>query len=130
MPWLADTNVLSELVRPRPNAGVLQWAASVGRVALSVVTVEEIMFGLTWKPNEKIRAFYQRFFEDCEVIAITEAIAHQAGAMRGRLQAQGITRTQADMLIAATAQIHGLTLVTRNERDFEGLHIAVFNPFV
>ncbi len=48
---------------------------------------------------------------------------------RGGLRTQGKTRSQADMLIAATAQIHQLTLVTRNTRDFEDCQIPVFNPF-
>ena len=49
--------------------------------------------------------------------------------MRGQLQASGQTRTQADMLIAATAQIHALTIVTRNVRDFDGCGIGVLKPF-
>ena len=49
--------------------------------------------------------------------------------MRGALAATGKARTQADMLIAATAQVRGLTLVTRNIRDFEACSIAVINPF-
>jgi toxin FitB len=130
MTWLIDTNVLSDLVRPQPNAGVLQWAATVERVAVSVVTIDEIMFGLTWKPNDKIRDWLIDFLnESCDVLPITQEIAHRAGVMRGRLRANGITRTQPDMLIAATAQIHGLTLVTRNVRDFEGCPIELLNPF-
>lgn len=130
MPWLIDTNVLSDLVRPRPNAGVLQWAATVERVGISVVTIDEIMFGLTWKPNDKVRDLLIDFLnESCDVFPITQEIAHRAGVMRGRLRAKGITRMQPDMLIAATAQIHGLTLVTRNVRDFEECPIELLNPF-
>ncbi|HUP62380.1 MAG TPA: type II toxin-antitoxin system VapC family toxin [Thermoanaerobaculia bacterium] len=131
MPWLADTNVLSELVRPHPNAGVAQWATGIERISVSVITLEEIMFGLAWKPNAKIRKWFAQFFADaCDVLPITEAIAERAGLMRGELRAEGQTRSQADMLIAATAQVHGLTLVTRNVRDFEGCRITVLNPFV
>ncbi len=130
MPWLADTNVLSELVRLRPNPGVLSWAAGVERISVSVVTLEEIMFGLAWKPNPKIQKWFGRFFaEACEIVLITQPIAERAGAMRGELRAGGITRSQADTLIAATAQVLGLTLVTRNVRDFEGYQIDVLNPF-
>jgi toxin FitB len=50
--------------------------------------------------------------------------------MRGKLQSEGRPRTQADMLIAATAKIHQLTLVTRNIKDFQGCDIAIFDPFV
>ena len=130
MRWLTDTNVLSELVRPRPNSGVLEWAAGVERLSVSVVTVEEITFGLAWKPNAKIRAWFNRFLvEACDVVSITQPIAERAGVMRGELRAKGIARSQADTLIAATAQVVGLTLVTRNVRDFDGLPIDLLNPF-
>lgn len=130
MPWLADTNVLSELVRPRPNRGAVAWASRVDRISVSVVTLEEIVFGLSWKPNEKIREWFTRFFgEACDVLPVTQQIADRAGVIRGELQANGVTRTQADILIAATAQVHGLTLVTRNVRDFEGIRIELLNPF-
>lgn len=49
--------------------------------------------------------------------------------MRGRFRSQGITRSQADILIGATAAVHQLTLVTRNIRDFEGCGILLLNPF-
>lgn len=130
MPWLTDTNVLSELVRPRPNSGVLAWAAGVDRISVSVVTLEEILFGLAWKPNAKVHEWFGRFFaEACEVIPITQPMAERAGAMRGEMRARGITRSQADTLIAATAQVLGLTLVTRNVRDFKGCRIDLLNPF-
>ena len=130
MPWLADTNVLSELVRPRPNPGAVEWASGIERISVSVVTLEEITFGLTWKPNKKIREWFSRFFtEACDVLPITQQIAERAGVIRGELQSNGVTRTQADTLIAATAQVHGLTLVTRNVRDFEGIRIELLNPF-
>jgi len=57
-------------------------------------------------------------------------IAKRAGLLRGQLKAKGFARTQADMLIAATAQEHVLTLVTANSRDFEGCAISVLNPFL
>jgi toxin FitB len=130
MPWLTDTNVLSELVRPRPHSGVLAWAAGVERITVSVVTLEEIMFGLAWKPNPNVQEWFGRFFaEDCDVVPITQPIAERAGVMRGEMRARGITRSQADTLIAATAQVLGLTLVTRNVRDFAGCRIDLLNPF-
>jgi len=64
------------------------------------------------------------------VLDITPAVARRAGELRAFLQASGQVRTQADMLIAASAQVHGLTLVTRNTRDFDGCGIAVLNPFL
>lgn len=128
---LADTNVLSELIRPRPNPGVLAWAAGVNRITISVVSLEEIAFGLSWKPIKKISDWAENFIaEACDVLPITALIAQRSGELRGQLRAKGITRSSADMLIAATAQVHGLTLVTRNIRDFDGFRIDVLNPFV
>ncbi|BAY65248.1 nucleic acid binding protein [Calothrix brevissima NIES-22] len=49
--------------------------------------------------------------------------------LRGYLQTQGKPRTQADIIIAATAEIHQITLVTRNTKDFEGCGITILNPF-
>jgi predicted nucleic acid-binding protein len=100
------------------------------RIAVSAVTVDEIYFGLTWRPKERILVWFEGFLEDsCEVLPVTEAIAQCSGKLRGDLQRRGIVRGQGDMLIAATAQVHQLTLVTRNVRHFEGCEILLFNPF-
>ncbi len=128
--YLCDTNILSELARPAPNNGVLAWAETVRAIHLSVITVEEIYFGLTWKPNPRIRAWFDAFIEtSCTVWPISADIAVRGGTMRGDLQSKGKTRSQADMLIAATAQLHAFTLVTRNTRDFDDCGIALLNPF-
>jgi predicted nucleic acid-binding protein len=128
--YLCDTNVLSELARPQPNAGVAAWAQNVSAVTVSVITVEEIAYGLAWKPNLRILGWFQDFLEHySEVLPVTADIAARAGRLRGTLQGQGRPRTQADMLIAATAQFHGLTLVTRNARDFEDCGVALLDPF-
>jgi predicted nucleic acid-binding protein len=130
MSFLVDTNVLSELAKPTPNAGVASWAHGVTRIALSAVTVDEVYFGLSWKPHPRVEQWFEGFLRrHCTVLPVTEEIARQSGLLRGGLRARGTPRTQADMLIAATAQVHALTLVTRNERDFENCGITVLNPF-
>lgn len=128
--FLVDTNVLSELVRKRPDPGVLQWAQEVRKVAISAATVEEVYFGLSWKPNPRIQTWFEGFLEiHCEVLPVTAVIAKRSGEIRGQLQARGQTRSSTDMLIAATAQEHQLTVVTRNVRDFEDCGIPIFDPF-
>ncbi len=130
MIYLCDTNIISELVKPQPNSGVLAWSSEITSIALSVITQEEIIYGLNAKPNPRIQAYLQIFLQAyCQIMPITPNIAQTAGELRGRLRRQGITRSQADMLIAATAQIHQLTLVTRNIRDFEGCGLSLINPF-
>jgi len=127
---LVDTNVISELVRPSPNVKVLAWAKRETRFHLSVVTVEEVLFGLASKPNPAIEGWFSRFVErHCDVLPITVDVADWCGRTRGRLRLQGKQRTQADMFIAGTAFAHGLVIATRNTRDFLGCGVRVLNPF-
>ncbi|HKV08019.1 MAG TPA: type II toxin-antitoxin system VapC family toxin [Thermoanaerobaculia bacterium] len=128
--FLVDTNILSELARKRPDPGVLEWARGVRRVALSAVTVEEVSFGLAWKPNPRIQLWFEEFLDThCEVLPVSAEIARRSGEIRGQLQARGQTRSSADMIIASTAQEHQLTVVTQNVRDFEGCGVSILNPF-
>ena len=88
---------------------MLSWAEKIHRCYLSVITLEEIRFGLAAKPNNRIAAAV-------------------AGQSCGRMRREGQTLTQADMRIAATAIENGYTLFTANTRDFEGCGISVLNP--
>jgi predicted nucleic acid-binding protein len=126
---LVDTNIISELCRPRPDPGVLGWAERIKEFRLSVISVEEIAHGLAWHPNDRVLGWVEAFFSRHAILPISPEIARRAGSVRGRLAAQGSARSQADMLIAATAMVHGLTVVTRNTRDFEGCGIPLLNPF-
>lgn len=128
--FLADTNILSECVKVTPDLQVMQWLQSVALLAVSVVTVEEAHFGLAWQPNMRKLALFNAMLERLHsVYPVTESIARRAGILRGQFQAQGITRSAPDMLIAATAQEHQLIVATRNVRDFTACGIQVVNPF-
>jgi toxin FitB len=130
---LVDTNVISELVKPAPNLGVLQWQAS--RQALdpvlrvSAITLDELVYGVLRKPTPKLINWLDSFEQTHLILPVTQMIARRAGELRAQLEAKGFKRSQPDMFIAATAQINGLTLITRNVADFDGCGIALLNPF-
>lgn len=132
--YLLDTVVISELRKARPDGGVVRWIAARqdAQLFLSVVTVGEIEKGI-----EKQRKTAPEFAAELAVwldelvqlyadriLPITPAIARGWGRLAARLGHDG-----ADLLIAATAQVHGLTVVTRNTSDFAPTGVKVLNPF-
>jgi toxin FitB len=95
-----------------------------------VITLEEIWYGLSWRPSTRLARWFEVFFkEHCVVLPIDEGIARAAGEVRGRLQARGRPRSQSDMLIAATAKQAGLAVVTRNVDDFDDCGVRIVNPW-
>ena len=128
--WLCDTNVISELMRRESNEKVVRWVSDQEHFYLSVITVEEINCGLEHRHLPKKREWFGRFvLQCCTVLPVDETIAAKAGQMRGAFLKRGVTRTQADMLIGATAWRHELTIVSRNTGDFEGCRAPLLNPF-
>ena len=128
--YLADTNVVSELVKKSPDVPVLQWLQTVELLAVSAVTIEEAHFELAWQPNTRKLSLFNAVVQSLHAVyPITESLAQRAGVLRGQFQAQGITRSTPDMLIAATALEYQLIIATRNVRDFVGCGVQVVNPF-
>lgn len=126
---LVDTNVLSELARPRPTPAVLDWAARLERYALSVVTLEELRFGVLARRSPRLTRWLDALLADAAILDISRPVAERAAQFRATRQRAGRPVSQADMLIAATAAVHEVPLATRNARDFEGLAIEIVNPF-
>ena len=130
---LVDTNALSELARPRPADAVLRWFAAQDAIAISVVSVEERAYGVARAPTArrpKLAAWLEAMLGTVETIFdVTLAIARASGELRAAREDAGRPASQADMLIAATALVHGLTLATRNVPDFKGCGVVVVDPF-
>ena len=137
MSFLLDTNVVSEWVKPRPDAGLVAWLAEVDedRVLLSVVTLAELRYGIarmaagprrarleTWLSEELPLRFEGR------VLPVDDAVAHGWGELVAHREAAGRPLGVIDAFIAATAAVHGLTLVTRNVADFSG-SVEAINPW-
>lgn len=127
---IIDTNILSELMRREPDARVLAWGGKQEGFLVSVITLDELTFGLAKRPLPMKSQWLEEFLNlHCEILAITPAVARCSGAMRGQFAARGVSRHPFDMLIAATALLHKIPLATRNEADFAGCGIQIINPF-
>lgn len=132
--YLADTNVLSELVKPAPNPGVLAWFAGQSTVKVSVASVAELEFGLARAPAGK-RAKLVAWLEGMlaspawEFVPLDLATARAAGQLRHRAEQAGRPRPSLALLIAAAGLVSGSVVVTRNVADFEGLGVALLDPF-
>ncbi len=130
MNFLCDTNIMSEVMRLKPHHLVMQWLSEQEFIYLSTITVEEIYFGLAYKDARRQREWFERFISlRAIILPVTEEIAQKCGLWRGEFRQKGITRSQADLLIAATAAVHELVLATRNVKDFTGCGVEIFNPF-
>jgi predicted nucleic acid-binding protein len=131
--YLLDTNVISELRRPRPHPDVLAWLrhADDKDLHLSAVTIAEIQSGI-----ERVRDQDERKADELEqwldqVSATYSVLPMDAITFRrwARLMHHRSDTLYEDAMIAATAISHGLTVVTRNIRDFTRLEVPVINPF-
>ena len=138
MNTLLDTNVVSELLRARPQPAVLAWFAQQDAASLmvSAVTQAEMMLGARLLPEGRRRALLERtlqamFEEDFEgrVLAFDTAVVSHYVEIVAERRAGGRPIGQFDAQIAATAKAAGLQLATRNTRDFEGCGVPVVNPW-
>lgn len=137
--FLLDTNVLSELMREHPDAGVLGWFAQNLRSAMSVsaVTLAEILTGIALLPAGKRRAalaiaaeqmFEQDFAGRC--LAFDAVAARNYALIVADRTRRGLPISTEDAQIAATALAAGLTVVTRNTKDFENIDgLTLANPW-
>ena len=131
--YLLDTNVVSELRRPKPHGAVLQWlrATSDADLHLAAVTIGEIQAGIEIA-REQDAAKAAEIEEWLELVARTyNVLSMDARAFRcwARLMHRRSDDLLEDAMIAATAMVHNLTVVTRNIRDFEPFSVPALDPF-
>jgi toxin FitB len=136
--FLLDTNVVSEWVKPEPDARVLRWFAAVDEdgVWLSVITFAEIRLGVERLKPGRRRAALSAWLEndlparfEGRIIGIGLGVADSWGKIMARSAEAGKPISAMDAFLAAIARLRGLTLVTRNTKDFEALGVPVLNPW-
>lgn len=138
MTFLLDTNVVSEWTKPKPDAGVVAWCASVDedRTFISVITIAELRYGIERLTAGRRRVRLEEWLEhelkvrfEGRIISIDAAICDAWGKVVARADQQGRPANTMDAFLAATAELHQLTVVTRNTGDFRKLTKSVINPW-
>lgn len=131
--YLLDTNVISELRKPKPHGGAIEWLKQLRdeQIHISAVTMGELQRGIERIRHEnrikaqEIEAWVDRLASSAQILAMdTRCFREWARLMAGKQD-----YLLEDAMIAATARVHGFVVVTRNERDFVQFDVPVFNPF-
>ncbi len=139
MRYLLDTNVVSEWSKAFPDERVMVWLArqTPEHVAVSVMTIAETVYGIEIRPAGRKRDVIRQWYEEGllglvrdRIIPLDYRIIQHWSRHVAESERIGRTQAHADSLIMATAAVHGLTVVTRNVRDFPDSGVEVINPWV
>lgn len=134
--FLLDTNVIFELVRPRPEARVVAWMEAVDEAMLylSVLTIGEIRKGVAGLAHGRRRTHLEAWLNTGlvarfagRIVPVDLGVAERWGSIAAEAERKGIALPVIDGLLAATALQHGLTIVSRNASDFSPTHASVLN---
>jgi toxin FitB len=131
--FLLDTNVVSEVRKPKPHGAVVSWLAELleEQVYLSAVTLGELQAGVELTRRQdpqkatKIEAWVDRLANSFHILPMDAACFREWARLMHRKPDQ----LMEDGMIAATARIHGLIVATRNEGDFKHFEVGLWNPF-
>ena len=134
MIYLADSNVLREATQPQPKLRVLQWLReNEADLAVDPIVLGEIRYGIYILPQGSRRRRLEQWFlhgvDKLRCISWDGQTAHRWAKLLAEVRATGQSMPFRDSLIAATALVHGLTVATRNARDFQNAGVRVVNPF-
>lgn len=136
--FLLDTNIISELVKPKPEANVTEWVENTDEslLYLSVLTLGEIRRGIAALPQSRRRAALEAWLDkdlrarfEGRILVIDQEVADRWGLLTAAARNSGIVLPVIDGLLAATALEHNLTLVTRDTGQIPSMGVAGFNPW-
>jgi predicted nucleic acid-binding protein len=136
--FLLDTNIISELVKPKPQANVTEWVENTDEslLYLSVLTLGEIRRGIAALPQSRRRATLEAWLDkdlrarfESRILVIDQEVADRWGLLTAAARNSGIVLPVIDGLLAATALEHNLTLVTKDTGQIPSMGVAVFNPW-
>jgi len=136
--FLLDTNIISELVKPKPEENVTAWIEDTDEslLYLSVLTLGEIRRGIAALLHSRRRATLEAWLEkdlrgpfEGRILVIDQEVADRWGLLTAAARNGGIVLPVIDGLLAATALEHNLTLVTRDTGQIPSIGVAVFNPW-
>lgn len=137
--FLLDINIISELVKPRPNANVTEWIEGTDEslLYLSVLTMGEIRRGIAALPQSRRRANLEAWLDkdlrarfEGRILDIDREVADRWGLLTAAARSNGVALPVIDGLLAATALEHNLTLVTRDTGQIPSMGVSVFNPWL
>ena len=132
MEFLVDSNIVIEVLNAEPRGIEVFRQIALHSCSMSVITYMEVEGILRFPPTPLTEQFFSEFLQDYDVLPVTQLVARRCAAIRADLHRKGkrVRPRALDLLIAATAIEHGLTLVTRNQADYADIPgLMLFNDF-
>lgn len=132
--FLLDTNVISELSKPKPSSAVISWFTEQSGLCLSVLSIQEMVYGIELAPVEKrkyLKLWLAEVLSEKSLTIVTFDLecAKIAGRLAAKNQSSGRLVSILDVQIGASALRFNLSLATRNQKDFSSMGVSMVNPF-